>query len=65
LIDCVGITLLTVRVADMPADEEHNYGHGKLESLSAAFEIVLMVGSCVWIARQSIARMVHHEHGWT
>ncbi len=46
------ITLLTVRVADMPADEEHNYGHGKLESLSAAFETVLMVGSCVWIARE-------------
>jgi divalent metal cation (Fe/Co/Zn/Cd) transporter len=22
------ITLLTVRAADMPADEEHNYGHG-------------------------------------
>jgi cation diffusion facilitator family transporter len=57
-----GITLLTVRVADLPADEEHNYGHGKLESLSAAFEILLMVGSCVWIARQSVLRIVHHEH---
>ena len=56
------ITLLTVRVADLPADEEHNYGHGKLESLSAAFEILLMVGSCVWIARQSVLRIVHHEH---
>ncbi|HEY5212323.1 MAG TPA: cation diffusion facilitator family transporter, partial [Acidobacteriaceae bacterium] len=43
-----GITLLTVRVADRPADEEHNYGHGKLENLSAAFETVLMVASCVW-----------------
>jgi len=57
-----GITLLTVRVADLPADEEHNYGHGKLESLSAAFEILLMVGSCVWIARQSVLRILHHEH---
>ena len=56
------ITLLTVRAADMPADEEHNYGHGKLESLSAAFEIVLMVGSCVWIAREAIQRLVHHKH---
>jgi cation diffusion facilitator family transporter len=54
------ITLLTVRAADMPADEEHNYGHGKLESLSAAFETLLMVGSCVWIAREAIERMVHH-----
>jgi cation diffusion facilitator family transporter len=57
-----GITMLTVRVADRPADEEHNYGHGKLENLSTAFETVLMVGSCVWIARASIHRIVHHTH---
>jgi cation diffusion facilitator family transporter len=57
-----GITLLTVRVADRPADEEHNYGHGKLENLSAALETVLMVASCVWIAQASIGRMVHHRH---
>jgi cation diffusion facilitator family transporter len=57
-----GITLLTVRVSDRPADEEHNYGHGKLESLSAALETVLMVGSCVWIAREAIHRIVHHAH---
>jgi cation diffusion facilitator family transporter len=57
-----GVTLLTVRVADRPADEEHNYGHGKLENLSAAFETVLMVVSCVWIAQAAIRRMVHHEH---
>jgi cation diffusion facilitator family transporter len=56
------VTLLTVRAADRPADEEHNYGHGKLESLSAAFETVLMVGSCLWIARASIQRIVHHTH---
>ncbi|MGA7157219.1 MAG: cation diffusion facilitator family transporter [Acidobacteriaceae bacterium] len=56
------VTLMTVRVADMPADEEHNYGHGKLENLSAAFETVLMVASCVWIARASVERMVRHEH---
>jgi cation diffusion facilitator family transporter len=29
------ITWLVVRVADRPADAEHHYGHGKLESLSA------------------------------
>jgi cation diffusion facilitator family transporter len=57
-----GITLLAVRASDMPADEEHNYGHGKLESLSAAFEILLMVGSCVWIAYKSIYRMTHRVH---
>jgi cation diffusion facilitator family transporter len=57
-----GITLLAVRVSDRPADEDHNYGHGKLESLSAAFEAILMVGSCVWIGREAIRRLVHHTH---
>src|SRR6202023_3320376 len=29
------ITWLVVRVSHKPADHEHHYGHGKLESLSA------------------------------
>src|ERR1700759_5774863 len=29
------ITWLVVRVSDQPADAEHHYGHGKIESLSA------------------------------
>src|SRR3981081_2301592 len=29
------ITSLGVRVSDRPADDEHHYGHGKIESLSA------------------------------
>jgi cation diffusion facilitator family transporter len=57
-----GITLLAVRVSDRPADAEHNYGHGKLESLSAGFEALLMIGSCVWIAHEAIVRIVHHSH---
>jgi cation diffusion facilitator family transporter len=57
-----GITLATVRVSDRPADEEHNYGHGKLENLSAALEIIIMAGSCAWIALDAIGRMRHHAH---
>src|SRR5438552_2281710 len=29
------ITWMVVRVSDLPADEEHHYGHGMLESISA------------------------------
>jgi cation diffusion facilitator family transporter len=57
-----GITLLAVRASDRPADEEHNYGHGKLESLSAAFETILMVLSCVWITHEALHRIRHHAH---
>jgi len=56
------ITLITVRVSDLPADEEHNYGHGKLENLSAAAEALIMIGSCAWIAIEAIHRILHHTH---
>ncbi|MEO6912191.1 MAG: cation diffusion facilitator family transporter, partial [Edaphobacter sp.] len=32
------ITFFSVEVSDRPADEDHNYGHGKIESLSAFVE---------------------------
>src|SRR6202171_4735872 len=36
------ITWLVVRVSDLPADEEHHYGHGKLESISALGVIAML-----------------------
>jgi cation diffusion facilitator family transporter len=53
------ITLFSVQAADRPADELHNYGHGKIESLSAFVETGLMLGSSVWIIYQSIERIMH------
>ena len=56
------ITFFSIRVADRPADEDHNYGHGKIESLAAFVETVLMLGSCVWILTEAIRRIFFHEH---
>src|SRR5215218_6414528 len=36
------ITWIVVQVSDKPADAEHHYGHGKLESLSALGIIALL-----------------------
>src|SRR6201993_624622 len=36
------ITWLVVRVSDLPADEEHHYGHGKFESVSALGVIAIL-----------------------
>jgi cation diffusion facilitator family transporter len=36
------ITWLVVRVSDLPADDEHHYGHGKFESLSALGVIAML-----------------------
>lgn len=57
-----GITLFSVQVADRPADADHNYGHGKVESLSAFIETVIMVASCVWIVFEAVGRILYHQH---
>jgi cation diffusion facilitator family transporter len=36
------MTWMVVQVSDRPADEEHHYGHGKLESLSALGVIAML-----------------------
>ena len=56
------ITFFSVQVSDRPADEDHNYGHGKIESLSAFVETVLMLGSCVWILTEAIRRIFLQHH---
>lgn len=50
LIDLVAsvIAFISVRKADEPADEEHPYGHEKVENLAAAIEgILILVGAAV------------------
>src|SRR5262249_56614986 len=47
------MTYFAVRIGDMPADEEHHYGHGKVESLSALAETALLFvlsGVVIWEA---------------
>jgi cation diffusion facilitator family transporter len=55
LIDLVAtvMTYFAIRIADRPADEEHHYGHGKVESLSALAETALLFvlsGVVIWEA---------------
>jgi cation diffusion facilitator family transporter len=56
------ITLFSVRVSDRPADESHNYGHGKVESLSAFLQTVIMLASCVWIVSEALRRILFRQH---
>jgi cation diffusion facilitator family transporter len=56
------ITLFSVQVADRPADEDHNYGHGKVESLSAFGETLIMLASCIWIVSEAVTRILFHHH---
>src|SRR2546423_14058971 len=52
------ITLLSVRVSDLPADAEHQYGHGKVENFSAFMETGLLLLTCVWIVWEAFRRLL-------
>ncbi len=52
------ITYLSVRVADKPADSEHLYGHGKVESFSAFVETGLLVLTAIYIIWEAFERLL-------
>ena len=54
------ITYFAVRISGRPADSEHHYGHGKVESLSAFVETVLLLVTCFWIIYEAFRRMFFH-----
>ncbi|MDU6140683.1 cation diffusion facilitator family transporter, partial [Bradyrhizobium sp.] len=51
------ITWMVVRVSDRPADDEHHYGHGKLESLSALGVIALLYVLAGGVLVESVSRL--------
>jgi cation diffusion facilitator family transporter len=55
------VTLLAVKISDKPADKEHHYGHGKVENLSALFETLLLLITCVWIIYEAIQRLFYKQ----
>jgi cation diffusion facilitator family transporter len=61
-LDLVAVTLtyFSVQVSDKPADEDHTYGHGKIENLSAFLETGLMAVSCAWIIYEAMQRIFNH-----
>ena len=52
------ITYLSVRVADKPADADHLYGHGKVESFSAFVETGLLLLTAVYIVWEAFQRLL-------
>jgi len=54
--------LYSLRLAAKPRDEDHPYGHGKVELVSASFEGVLIIVAGLVILYESIVNLVHpHE----
>ncbi len=54
-------TVYAVRASSKPPDEDHLYGHGKFESLSALVETLLLLATCVWITYEAVQRLFFRE----
>jgi cation diffusion facilitator family transporter len=52
------MTFFAVRIADKPADREHPFGHGKVESISALFETLLLLATSAWIMYEASRRLM-------
>jgi ferrous-iron efflux pump FieF len=52
------VTLWGVRLAALPADANHRFGHGKAEALAALFQVVLIAISAVAILWRAIERLI-------
>jgi ferrous-iron efflux pump FieF len=53
------ITLWGVRVAAVPADREHRFGHGKAEALAALAQIGIITFSAIGIGWRASSRLLH------
>src|SRR6202521_2549002 len=63
LID-LGATVMTyfaVRISGKPADKEHHYGHGKVESVAALAETALLFVLSAGVIFEAIKRLVDGE----
>jgi cation diffusion facilitator family transporter len=55
------ITYFAVRWGDQPADDEHHYGHAKIESVAALVETALLFITTAWVSWEAIRRLTGEE----
>lgn len=53
-------TIISVKYSSKPPDEQHNYGHEKIESFSALFQVIILIGMCAYLIYESIERIINH-----
>jgi len=52
------VTYVSVRISGRPADDDHHFGHGKVENFSALVETFLLLITCTWIIYEAVQRLV-------
>ncbi|WP_020400688.1 cation diffusion facilitator family transporter [Kordiimonas gwangyangensis] len=55
------VTLFAVRLALVPPDDDHRFGHGKAEALAGLFQAAIMTGSAVFLTLESVTRLWEPE----
>jgi len=54
----IGMTIVALKVGRKPFDEEHPYGHGKVESLSAIFVSLVIAATGAWILYGAVTTII-------
>ena len=54
----VVVTLVAIRIATNPADEEHPFGHGKVENIAALVQASLIFAVGGWIIYSAVQRII-------
>ncbi|MGL4992139.1 MAG: cation diffusion facilitator family transporter [Sarcina sp.] len=55
------VAFFSVRMSSKPADNEHPYGHGKIENISGVIEGVLILAASIMIIYEAIRRLFTPE----
>ena len=56
-----GGTVFAVKMAAQPADDEHPYGHGKVETLMALAETLLLLATAGWVILEALERLTSDD----
>jgi cation diffusion facilitator family transporter len=55
------IAFAAVKAAGKPADQEHPFGHGKMENISGTIEALLIFFAAGWIVFESAKKLSHQD----
>lgn len=55
------INLIAITHAIKPADEEHRFGHGKIEAVAAQGQSLFVGGTAIWIIFEAFHRFLHPQ----
>jgi cation diffusion facilitator family transporter len=64
LLDCgaTALTLFAIHIGDQPADDDHHFGHAKVESVAALVETGLLFMVTLWVTYEAVMRLISRDH---